>query len=63
MTTNKIMEEDFMLAAVRAVISGVAKYGGKAVSWAKNNIGQIRQWITDGMSVDWIIDKIGGMFS
>ena len=48
-----------MSAAIRALISGVSKYGPKAIKWVKSHIGTVKKWIEDGMKVDWIVEKIG----
>jgi len=50
------------MRAIPRIIQGVVDLGKKAVSWVKSNYKAIQDWINAGMSVDWIIQKVRGMF-
>lgn len=40
------------------VINAVRKYGGKAVSWVKNNAGRIIDWAGRGFSIPDIVQNV-----
>lgn len=40
------------------VVSALTKYGSKAVRWAWANRQTIYNWISSGMAVEWIVQKI-----
>ncbi|RKQ30240.1 aureocin A53 family class IId bacteriocin [Oceanobacillus halophilus] len=43
-----------MLAFLRLV----GQLGSKAAKWAWDNKGRVLEWLRDGMSFSWIVDKI-----
>lgn len=48
------------MAAAWALISRLA---GRAYTWAKNNIGQVWEWIKNGATFEWISDKIDSIIN
>jgi len=46
------------MAVFARILQLLAKYGARAVEWAKANVQTILNWINIGQSIDWIISKI-----
>ena len=46
------------MAVFARILQLLAKYGGRAVDWAKAHVQQVLTWINIGQAVDWIVQKI-----
>ncbi|MBF4606609.1 aureocin-like type II bacteriocin [Curtobacterium sp. PhB142] len=46
------------MAVFARILQLLAKYGARAVNWAKANIQRVLNWINAGQAIDWIVSKI-----
>ncbi len=46
------------MAVFARILQLLAKYGARAVEWAKAHVQQVLNWINIGQAIDWIIAKI-----
>jgi len=46
------------MAVFARILQLLARYGARAVAWAKAHIQQVLNWINIGQAIDWIVSKI-----
>lgn len=55
---HEMNEGGTAMAVFARILQLLAKYGARAVEWAKAHVQQILNWINAGQAIDWIVAKI-----